>query len=127
MAKFIKLDSFKDIRGNLTVLEKNIPFDIKRVFYIYNLNDSSRGGHRHLRTIQAIMCVKGSCSIYNNNSVVEEIFELDSPDKCLLLKPEDWHIMYRFSSDALLLVVASEFYDEKDYVYEEYPNSIRKP
>ena len=60
MASIIDLKTFTDKRGNLTVIEKVIPFEIERVFYIYGVDDSVRGGHRHHKTIQAAICIKGS-------------------------------------------------------------------
>lgn len=121
MARILDLKTFTDKRGNLTVIEKVIPFDIKRVFYIYGVDDSKRGGHRHHKTIQAAVCIKGSCTIYNNNNIKEEEFRLDKPNKCLILQPEDWHTMYNFSEDAILMVFASEFFDNNDYIFEPYP------
>lgn len=121
MAKLIDLKTFTDTRGNLTVVERVLPFDIKRVFYIYGVDDSKRGGHRHHKTIQAAICIKGECKIYNNNNIEEQIFELNQPSKCLILDPEDWHTMYDFSKDAILMVFASEYFDEKDYIFEPYP------
>lgn len=120
MAKLIDLKTFTDARGNLTVVEKVLPFDIKRVFYIYGVDDSRRGGHRHKKTIQAAVCIKGSCKIYNNNNKVEEDFELNAPSKCLILNPEDWHAMHDFSKDAILMVFASEYFDDADYIFEPY-------
>lgn len=120
MAYEIDLKTFTDKRGNLTVIEKVIPFDIKRVFYIYGVDDSKRGGHRHHKTIQAAICIKGSCTIYNNDGKVETDFVLDQPNKCLILQPQDWHTMYNFSSDAILMVFASEYFDAADYIYKPY-------
>ncbi|PWG81073.1 sugar 3,4-ketoisomerase [Pararcticibacter amylolyticus] len=124
MAQLINLKTFTDKRGNLTVVEKVIPFDIKRIFYIYGVDDSERGGHRHKKTIQAAICLKGSCTIFNDDNSKEENFVLDTPDKCLLLKPEDWHKMYDFTEDAILMVLASEFFDAEDYIYEPYNDRI---
>ena len=120
MPKLINIKSFHEKRGSLTVLEKNIPFDIKRVFYIYNVDDSVRGKHRHHKTIQAAICINGSCKISNDNGVVQEEFLLDHPEKCLFLYPQDYHWMHDFSKDAILLVLASEFFDPADYIYEPY-------
>jgi dTDP-4-dehydrorhamnose 3,5-epimerase-like enzyme len=120
MAEIINLQTFTDKRGNLTVIEKVIPFDVKRIFYIYGVDSSIRGGHRHKKTVQCAICLKGSCEIYFNNGVNESSFILDQPHKCLLLKPEDWHTMYNFSNDAILMVLASEFYDANDYIFEKY-------
>lgn len=120
MAHLLNLKTFTDKRGNLTVIEKVVPFDIKRIFYIYGVDDSKRGGHRHHKTIQAAICIKGKCTIYNNNGSKEEVFELDKPNKCLIIDPEDWHTMYDFSEDAILMVLASETFEEKDYIFEPY-------
>lgn len=120
MARLIDLKTFTDARGNLTVVEKILPFEIKRVFYIYGVDDSRRGGHRHHKTVQAAVCIKGSCKIYNNNNKVEEDFELNTPSKCLILEQEDWHAMYDFSKDAILMVFASEYFEEADYIFEPY-------
>jgi hypothetical protein len=120
MAKLIDLKTHTDARGNLTVVEKVLPFDIKRVFYIYGVDDSKRGGHRHHKTIQAAVCIQGACKIYNNNNIAEEVFDLDNPSKCLILNPEDWHTMYDFTKDAILMVFASENFDSADYIFEPY-------
>ena len=120
MANIIDLRTFTDKRGNLTVIEKTIPFGIKRIFYIYGVDDSKRGGHRHKKTKQAAICIKGRCSIYNNNGKKEETFSLDAPNKCLIIHPEDWHTMFDFSSDAILMVLASEFFEESDYIFQPY-------
>jgi dTDP-4-dehydrorhamnose 3,5-epimerase-like enzyme len=120
MAYLVDLKTFIDKRGNLTVIEKVIPFEIKRIFYIYGVDDSIRGGHRHHKTIQAAICIKGSCTIHNNDSIVKEEYTLDRPDKCLILQPTDWHNMYAFSEDAILMVLASEYFEAGDYIYKDY-------
>ena len=90
------------------------------IFYIYGVDDSVRGGHRHHKTIQAAICLQGSCHINNNNGNKKEEFTLDSPHKCLILEPSDWHTMDRFTSDAILMVLASEYFDANDYIFEPY-------
>lgn len=120
MAYLIDLNTFTDSRGNLTVIEKVIPFDIKRIFYIYGVDTSIRGGHRHHKTIQAAVCIKGSCIIYNYDGKNEMEYNLDQPHKCLILESKDWHKMHHFSSDAILMVLASEYFDPKDYIFEPY-------
>jgi dTDP-4-dehydrorhamnose 3,5-epimerase-like enzyme len=122
MAYSINLKTFTDTRGNLTVIEKIIPFDIRRIFYIYGVDSSTRGGHRHHKTIQAAICIKGNCTVYCNDNGNKSVFELDAPHKCLILEPKDWHTMYNFSSDAILMVLASEYFDEKDYIFKPYEN-----
>lgn len=120
MAHIIQLNTHSDNRGNLTVIEKEIPFNIKRIFYIYGVDDSVRGGHRHHKTIQAAICINGKCIVSNNDGKIKEDFLLDHPSKCLILNPEDWHTMHHFTNDAVLLVLASEKFDPADYIYEEY-------
>lgn len=120
MARILDLKTFTDARGNLTVIEKVIPFDIKRIFYIYGVDSSRRGGHRHHKTIQAAITICGQCTIYNNDGEKEEVFELDQPNKCLILEPKDWHEMYNFSKDAILMVLASEYFDSADYIFDRY-------
>lgn len=125
MAYLIKLNNFTDSRGNLTVLddvEKLLPFSIKRFFYIYKVDDSLRGGHRHRTTQQAVICINGSCAVTNNNGEEKEIFLLDDPSKCLILETRDWHQMHSFSKDAILIVFASTTFDSSDYIFEPYPN-----
>jgi len=120
MPQLIDLTTFTDIRGNLTVIEKVIPFDIKRIFYIYGVDDSIRGGHRHHKTTQAAICLQGSCNIFTNNGNSTAEFVLDKPYKCLILNAEDWHTMSKFTDNAILMVVASEYFDQQDYIYEPY-------
>ena len=119
MPKIIDLKCYTDILGSLTVIDKILPFDIQRVYYIYNAS-GVRGGHRHKKTIQALICVAGCCDIFVNDGIQKETFILDSPNKCLLLYSQDWHTMQNFSKDAVLLVLASEHYDKNDYIDEEY-------
>jgi dTDP-4-dehydrorhamnose 3,5-epimerase-like enzyme len=120
MAHLINLTSFTDKRGNLTVIEKVFPSEIKRIFYIYGVDDSVRGGHRHKKTVQAAVCIQGSCRVNNNDGETEESFVLDTPSKCLMLNPQDWHTMDSFTPDAILMVLASEHYDKDDYIFEPY-------
>jgi len=120
MARVIELPSFHDSKGSLTVIEKILPFQIKRIYYIYSVGDAERGGHRHKKTMQAAICVKGSCRFYCNNGKEESEILLDSPGKCLILENKDWHIMTDFTPDAVLLVLASEYYDVDDYIDEKY-------
>ncbi|TAF55278.1 MAG: WxcM-like domain-containing protein, partial [Sphingobacteriia bacterium] len=80
-----------------------------------------RGGHRHHKTIQAAICLQGACTIWNSDGKRESVFRLDSPHQCLVLEPQDWHKMYDFTPDAILLVFASEPYDPADYIFDAYP------
>jgi len=125
MAHLVNLKTFTDDRGNLTVIDNILPFRIQRIFYIYGVDSSERGGHRHHKTIQAAICIKGRCRIYNNDGEKEEVFQLNSPAKCLILQPRDWHKMYDFSKNAILMVLASESFDEGDYIFEKYYDRVR--
>lgn len=120
MPHLIDLKTFTDSRGNLTVIERVIPFDIKRIFYIYGVDNSRRGCHRHKKTIQAAVSIQGKCEIFVDNHKEQQKFVLDSPSKCLILNPEDWHYMDGFSEDCILMVFASEYYDAVDYIFEPY-------
>ncbi|MCY7363272.1 MAG: FdtA/QdtA family cupin domain-containing protein [Ignavibacteria bacterium] len=127
MAYLLNLINFKDSRGELTVLDnadRLLPFKIKRVFYIYNVDESTRGGHRHHETIQAAICVHGSCTVSINDGSKKEEFLLNDPSLCLILEAKDWHEIYNFSKDAILLVFASTTFDSSDYVYEPYPEKV---
>jgi hypothetical protein len=119
MAYILDLPTFEDERGSLTVVEKLLPFKIKRFYYIYGVSEK-RGGHRHKITIQALISLGGSCEIYVNNGKKEETFLLNTPKKCLILEPKDWHTMDKFSKGSTLLVFSSEYYDKDDYIDESY-------
>ena len=115
----INFKSHIDSRGSLTVIEKEIPFDIKRIFYIYNVDDSKRGFHKHKKTRQVAISISGSCDIVVKKPQQEpEITRLDSPEFGLLIEPDDYHWMENFSKDSVLLVFASENFDETDYIRE---------
>jgi len=117
--ELIDLKTFTDERGNLTVIEK-LPFDIKRVFYIHGVDNSIRGGHRHKKTRQAAVCVQGRCLVGTEGN---NYYNLDSSSVCLIIEPEDWHIMRGFSKDAILMVLCSTEFDEDDYIY---PSCVNK-
>ena len=118
MAKLFSIPTYKDPRGSLSVIEKILPFEIKRVYYIYNVNDSDRGYHAHKKTIQALIMINGSCDVFVGNNQESIKYRIDSPSKCLLLNPEDFHWMSNFSANSILLVLASEEYNINDYIYE---------
>jgi len=122
MAKYIDLQTFTDARGNLTVVEKILPFDIKRVFYIYGVDETQRGHHRHKKTVQVAIALNGSCRIMNQagEGLPVEEFMLDKPSKGLIIDPEDFHWMDNFTQDCILMVFASEYYDKDDYIFEPY-------
>ena len=119
MAYWIQLPTISDPRGSLTVLDQILPFDIKRVYYIYQVTEK-RGGHRHHKTIQALVCLSGSCEVFVDDNISQKTYRLDNPSQCLILETKDWHTMDQFSASAVLLVISSEHYDRADYIDEPY-------
>ncbi|HXB28216.1 MAG TPA: FdtA/QdtA family cupin domain-containing protein [Puia sp.] len=120
MAYLIKLKSFTDKRGRLTVMDKSLPFDFKRLYYISEVTgESERGGHAHHLTIEAIFCVHGSFTVVINNGKTREEFFLNDHTHCLIVEPFDWHMMYNFSRGAILMGASSTHYDHSDYYFEE--------
>ncbi|MFD2703141.1 sugar 3,4-ketoisomerase [Paenibacillus shunpengii] len=118
-SELMTVNELGDERGLLTVIEemKTIPFEIKRVFYIYGTKMGVRRGfHAHYKTRQALICVSGSCKVYLDNTHRKTDVLLDSPTKVLILEPNDWHEMYDFSEDAVLLVLSSHLYNAEDYI-----------
>lgn len=108
-----------DSRGQLVALEekKEIPFDIKRVYYIYDTQDGVRRGfHAHKSLKQLLICVHGSCKVLLDNGKERETVLLDKPYEGIFIQSNMWREMYDFSPGAVLLVLASEIYDESDYV-----------
>lgn len=108
-----------DDRGQLIAIEelKDIPFDVKRVYYIYDTKSGVRRGfHAHKCLQQILICVHGSCKILLDNGVEKENITLDKPNEGIYISNDIWREMYDFSSDAVLLVLASELYNEADYI-----------
>lgn len=119
-----------DNRGELVALEeyKEIPFKIKRIYYMYGIREGAhRGFHAHKKLQQILVCIHGSCKILLDNGKEKEIVLLDKPNKGLYISNNMWREMYDFSSDAVLLVLASELYDESDYIrnYDDYLEYIK--
>lgn len=119
MAYVIDLLTVTDTRGSITIAEKVLPFDVKRVYWVYQFS-AKRGGHRHKKTIQALICINGSCEIFIDNAKETQTVLLDRSNKCLILEPEDWHTMDSLDPACVLLVMASEYYDKDDYIHEGY-------
>lgn len=117
--KVITINNFVDHRGRLIPLDKEIPFAVKRVYFITDVPTSviSRAGHAHKINRQALIAVKGQCTVsIFKDSTNKQDYILNSPRKCMILEPEDWHILGNFSSDCVLAVLASEHYDLNDYI-----------
>ncbi len=119
LTKIIKFDTKGDERGSLIALEenRNIPFEIKRVYYIFDTKEGVvRGKHAHKNLQQVLICVKGSCKILLDNGKEKKVITLDSPDKGLYIGSFVWREMYDFSPDCILVVLADKYYDEEDYI-----------
>lgn len=124
----IKTVSFKplgDERGSLVALEgnKSVPFDIKRVYYLFATKEGvARGYHAHKNLKQVAVCVTGSCRFVLDDGSRREDVILDSPTVGLIIEEMVWREMLDFSDDCVLLVLASENYDEDDYIrdYQEF-------
>lgn len=129
IVKFINFPPLGDDRGSLVALEaqKTIPFDIKRVYYIFGTQKGvSRGFHAHKNLKQVAVCVTGKCKIILDNGKQREEIWLDSPTTALLIEDLTWREMHDFSEDCVLLVLASEHYDESDYIrnYDQFKQMV---
>ena len=123
--KLVQLQSHGDDRGSLAALEeeRNIPFAIKRVYYLFDTkNGVRRGFHAHRALEQMSVVVRGSCKILLDDGESKDVIELNSPSTGLLLEPMIWHEMFDFSEDCIFMVLANHHYDEDDYIrnYEEF-------
>ncbi len=125
----IELKSIGDERGSLIALEahREIPFDVKRIYYIYHTKEGvSRGYHAHKNLQQLAVCVAGKCRMILDDGKNRHDYWLDSPNKGLLIDSMIWREMHDFTEDCVLAVFASEFYNEADYIrnYEAFLKEI---
>ena len=126
------LEEFKvlgDERGQLVALEANkqIPFDVQRVFYIYGTQEGvPRGNHSHYKTKQFLVAVNGSCKVTLDDGKTKETFDLNRPNLGLFQDALIWGSMHDFSSDCVLLVMADAYYDASDYItdYDKYLEEV---
>lgn len=120
-----------DARGQLVSLEEfiDIPFKIKRVYYMYGTGEGVvRGCHAHRSLEQILICIHGSCKVRLDNGVERKIVNLEKPYEGLYVSNNMWREMYDFSPDAVLMVLASELYDEADYIrdYDEFLTAAKQ-
>ncbi|SFG32539.1 FdtA/QdtA family cupin domain-containing protein [Prevotella sp. KH2C16] len=130
LGRIIELSKILDPRGNLTVTEelKDIPFDIRRVYWVYDVpSGESRGGHAHKTCREFIIAVSGSFSVTLNNGREQKTYLLNHPYQGLLVETGTWRTLDDFSSGAVCLVLASEFFSEDDYIrdFDEYLEYLR--
>lgn len=107
-------------KGSITVLEKGLPFSVKRIYAIHDVVDAStvRGGHAHKKNDQALFMLKGSLTLHLDDGKTKESVRVEAGGPGILLRPLLWHSMSDFTPDAIALVLASELYDESDYLRE---------
>lgn len=125
----IDFSTIGDERGVLVSLEqfKNIPFEIKRVYYIYrNQQNLARGFHAHSDLQQILICLSGSCKVILDNGMERCEYELDKPNQGIRIDKLIWREMHDFSEDCVLLVLASDLYNEADYIrsYDEFIEKV---
>ena len=131
--RMIDFKDFGDERGKLYVIEGDgidIPFDVKRVFYMYDSDDTVvRGQHANRETEFVLINVSGKSKVRVDNGVESRVIDLDRPGIGLYLPPMLWKDMYEFSSDSVLLVLASRHYDPHEYIrdYQEYLKALNLP
>ena len=129
--KILDLPKVADARGNLTFIEecRHIPFEIKRVYYLYDVpGGEARGGHAHKRLHQFIIAASGSFDVLLDDGVKRKRFHLNRSYYGLYVCPMVWRELDNFSSGSVCLVLASELYDEADYIrdYEAFRKSVKK-
>lgn len=116
--EIISIPTIEDVRGNIAVIEKQVvPFEIKRVYYLFDVpSSSSRGGHAHKTLQQLLIPLSGSFDVILKDGKNTQTVTLNKPDKGLLIRSNTWRELENFSSGAVCLVVASEVFDEADYI-----------
>ena len=114
----IDIPKIEDYRGNIAVVEKNtIPFEIKRVYYLYDIPSTARrGGHAHKEQIELLVALSGSFDVILKNGNETKTVTLNKPDKGLLIPRNMWRELENFSSGAVCLVLASDVFEEEDYI-----------
>lgn len=115
----LPLNKIHNRAGNITIVEgnKNIPFDVKRIYYLYDIpGGEDRGAHAHKELKQLIIAASGSYTVILDDGLNKKIVTLNRPDYGLLIVPGIWRELMEFSSGAICLVLASHGYDETDYL-----------
>lgn len=130
LIEWVQFPSLGDDRGSLVALEaeSTVPFEIKRVYYIFATQENvARGFHAHHNLKQVAICITGKCRMIVDDGQSREQVWLDSPTRGMLISDLVWREMHDFSEDCVLLVLASEHYDENDYIrdYEEFLTEVK--
>lgn len=121
----VELKDISDERGSLVVIEnlKEIPFEVKRIYYLYDLkNDKARGFHAHKNLKQLFICVHGSCKVLLDFGDNKHVYHLTSPNQAILCEGLVWREMFDFNDNCVFLVLADKYFDEEDYIrnYDEF-------
>ncbi len=116
--RLIEVPKIHDVRGNLSVIENQIiPYEIKRVYYLYDVpSDAQRGGHSHINQSEFLIALSGSFDVVLKDGNNEKIVTLNKPNIGLLIENGIWRELENFSSGSVCLVLASDVFDEKDYI-----------
>jgi hypothetical protein len=117
--QLVSLSKITDPRGNLTFVQgqKDIPFDIRRVFYLYDVpTGESRGAHAHRQLHQFLVCLSGSFDVHLDNGESKHVVHLNRPWLGLHIPPMIWASEENFDPGSVCLVLASDLYDEQDYI-----------
>jgi len=126
--EIISIPKIEDYRGNIAVIEGDcIPFDIKRVYYLFDIpSNSKRGGHAHKNQLELLIPLSGSFDVVLKNGAIKQIITLNKPDAGLLINKYIWRELENFSSGAVCLVLASDVYDEEDYIrnYDQFVDMV---
>ena len=115
----LPLSKIHNRAGNITIVEgqKNIPFDVRRIYYLYDIpGGEGRGGHAHRELYQLIVAASGSFNVLLGDGQNKKITTLNRPDYGLMVVPGIWRELFEFSSGAICLVLASRKYDKNDYI-----------
>lgn len=127
--ELIDVPVIENVLGNIAVLENGIvPFDIKRVYYLFDIPSSSvRGGHSHKKLRQILIAISGSFDVILKDGKTEKKVFLNKPDKGLLIENNIWRELENFSSGAVCLVLASDVFEESDYIrdFEVFTNAVK--
>jgi len=128
--RLLDLQEFRDERGNLTVVEGNrhIPFDIQRVYYLYDVSDGAvRGVHAHRELQQIIIPLSGSFDVILDDGQERKRFHLSRPNQGLYVCPMVWREIHNFSDHSVCMVLASRHYEPSDYIheYDEFLSAVR--
>ncbi|MFV0541270.1 MAG: sugar 3,4-ketoisomerase [Aestuariibaculum sp.] len=129
--KLIQLPKIEDRRGNLSVIEnQTVPFDIKRVYYLYDVPaGAERGGHAHKELQQFLVALSGSFDVFLHDGKQQSTITLNKPYEGLLIPKGVWREIKNFSSGSVCLALASEVFDESDYIrdFDDFLKSVQNP